>query len=87
MTTNKDTQVGRFKKKARELGTDESPDALDKIFDKLTPKKSPKESLTPVRPSARTPHDTLDVGSRNTSGCLSNRRACKGRDRTPWPGE
>ena len=28
-------QLDRFKRKARELGADESPDALDRSFDKL----------------------------------------------------
>ena len=32
-------QLDRFKKKARELGVDESPDALDRSFDKLELKR------------------------------------------------
>ena len=37
------SQVERFKGAARELGTDESPDALDRIMDKLDLKKPEPE--------------------------------------------
>ena len=38
----KKTQVEKFKEAARELGADESSDALDKIFGKLDLKQKPE---------------------------------------------
>lgn len=36
---SKSSQHERFKEMARELGADESPDALDRAFAKLNPKR------------------------------------------------
>lgn len=36
------TQEGAFRRAARELGADESPDALDRIMGKLDLKKKPE---------------------------------------------
>jgi hypothetical protein len=41
-------QSERFKEAARELGADESPDALDRIMGKLDLKKKPEPEKTPV---------------------------------------
>ncbi len=35
-------QLERFREMAREVGADESPDALDRAFGKFDPKKTPK---------------------------------------------
>ena len=39
---SKESQLDRFKEAARELGADESPDALDRIMGKMDLKKKPE---------------------------------------------
>lgn len=44
MILSKDeAQISRFKQTAREVGADESDDALDKVFGKLDVKRKPDE--------------------------------------------
>ena len=50
MSTEK-SQQDRFKAAAREVGADESDDALDKVFGKLDVKRKPEEK--PAKPSAK----------------------------------
>ena len=40
-----ENQHQKFRQTARKLGADESPDALDKAFDKLEPQKVEKEPV------------------------------------------
>lgn len=42
MTGAKESQLGKFKEAARDLGADESDDALDRIMGKLDLKKKPE---------------------------------------------
>ena len=55
MQEDKEKQLDRFKEAARELGADESPDALDRIIGKLDlNKKSGKlEKEVPDQPEER----------------------------------
>jgi len=49
-SSSTETQVERFKRVARQLGADESDDALDRAMDKLDLRVKPKdedEKLTP----------------------------------------
>lgn len=43
MTKKDDDQLDRFKATAREVGADESDDALDKVFGKLDVKRKPED--------------------------------------------
>lgn len=47
MTKEAEKQLDRFKQTAREVGADESDDALDKVFGKLDVKRKPEEKDTP----------------------------------------
>lgn len=44
---DEESQLDRFKQAARELGADESDDALDKVFGKLDVKRKPEEKDAP----------------------------------------
>lgn len=47
MNTTKQSQLDRFKETAREVGADESDDALDRVFGKLDVKRKPEEKDAP----------------------------------------
>lgn len=49
MQTNSQNQHDRFKEAARELGADESDDALDRIMGKLDLKKTPEPEQKPAK--------------------------------------
>jgi hypothetical protein len=46
-------QYRRFIETARELGADESPDALDRAFDRIDVKKPKDESAPAAKPKRR----------------------------------